>query len=351
MSSNLLTSRFQSVFEDVLTPFQQDQAVDSLKDYIVELQHGTEEQHRDLDVISYDDVAGSLVDRKLHAVLERCYWQLVMFLRSSRPSRIVEAEPYLRALHKSHTDANDHNQLFEINASLHLAGALSSSEADDYSERNTEASTSRMAEALSLFTHAFSMYDAPVSAHSDNFQSTSSHSMLGDGFTSPAPQCPRRKCLPPKTELWARASYVHLLRRLEYTDEAAAQLSLIRDYVQSHPYALPLDKYRTFMCDLSAEFGLDLHVTEEEPISLVIKTDSLPIISYDSDVDSPSSPTLSLPSSSSTWSNSSTSSSPVTPSISLPPDHSTFIQEGLKREQDASSVIHLGVPHSIQYHS
>jgi hypothetical protein len=83
MPSNLLTSHFRTVFEDILTPFQQLQAINSLKDYILELQHGTDDQRRELDIIGEDDVDSVLVHRKVNAALERCYWQLVMFLRVS----------------------------------------------------------------------------------------------------------------------------------------------------------------------------------------------------------------------------------------------------------------------------
>ncbi len=83
MPSNMLTSHFRTVFEDVLTPVQQLQAINSLKDYIIELEHGTDDQRRELDVISDEDVDSDSVNRKVNAALERCYWQLVMLLRVS----------------------------------------------------------------------------------------------------------------------------------------------------------------------------------------------------------------------------------------------------------------------------
>lgn len=83
MPSNMLTSHFRTVFEDVLTPVQQLQAINSLKDYIFELEHGTDDQRRELDVISDEDVDSDSVNRKVNAALERCYWQLVMLLRVS----------------------------------------------------------------------------------------------------------------------------------------------------------------------------------------------------------------------------------------------------------------------------
>ena len=82
MSGDILSAHFRMLFEDSLSPAQQHQAVDALKDYISELKHGTDEQRRELGVLDdYDDP--DVAQRKLHAALEKSYWQLVMFLRVS----------------------------------------------------------------------------------------------------------------------------------------------------------------------------------------------------------------------------------------------------------------------------
>ena len=81
MPGDLLTSYFRATYEDVLTPSQQQQAVDSLLDYIHEVQFGTEEERLDLGVIDDEDVDPEVISRKLNAALEKCYWQLVMFFR------------------------------------------------------------------------------------------------------------------------------------------------------------------------------------------------------------------------------------------------------------------------------
>lgn len=81
MPGDLLTSYFRSTYEDVLSPSQQQQAIDSLLDYIHEVQFGTEEQRLDLGVIDDDDVDAEVISRKLNATLEKGYWQLVMFFR------------------------------------------------------------------------------------------------------------------------------------------------------------------------------------------------------------------------------------------------------------------------------
>ncbi|KAI0799658.1 hypothetical protein BC629DRAFT_1438718 [Irpex lacteus] len=322
MPSNMLTSHFRTVFEDVLTPVQQLQAINSLKDYIFELEHGTDDQRRELDVISDEDVDSDSVNRKVNAALERCYWQLVMLLRSSRPTRISEAEPYLRVLTKSTTVLNDPSQFHRINADLHLAAALAASAINRQRfsyRRNLNSRQSQVDEALSLFSHSFASYDTPTSPA----LSSPIPSRTGLGIVaSPSPPL-RRRCLPPKTELWARASHIRLLRTLSQDEEADRQLERIKVFIQSHPYALPADRYCAFIKDLSLEFGLDLEVADEEPIRLVIPTDSVPT-TYDSELASPASPTLSLPSSSSTCSDSSASSSPSTRSPCCRP-HATDV--------------------------
>ena len=68
-----------------MTPSQQQQAIDSLQDYIHEVQYGTDDQRRDLGVIDDDDVDPEVISSKLGACLEKCYWQLVMFFKV-RPS-------------------------------------------------------------------------------------------------------------------------------------------------------------------------------------------------------------------------------------------------------------------------
>lgn len=73
------------MFEDTLTPSQQQQAIDSLQDYIHEVQYGTDDQRRDLGIIDDDDEDPEVIGRKLGVCLEKCYWQLVMFLKV-RPS-------------------------------------------------------------------------------------------------------------------------------------------------------------------------------------------------------------------------------------------------------------------------
>lgn len=85
MPGNIITAHFRTLFEDVFTPCQQDQAIDSLKDYIFDLQHGGSEEHSDFDELCGQNIDGEAAQRKIVATLERCYWQLVMFMKVSKP--------------------------------------------------------------------------------------------------------------------------------------------------------------------------------------------------------------------------------------------------------------------------
>lgn len=88
MPADILTSHFRSVFEDVLSPARQQQAIDSLQDFIYEAQYGTDEQRRDIGVLDDEDTDEQVVEQKLNTALDKCYWQMVMFLRV-RPFTLV----------------------------------------------------------------------------------------------------------------------------------------------------------------------------------------------------------------------------------------------------------------------
>ncbi|KAF7791003.1 hypothetical protein EIP86_001962 [Pleurotus ostreatoroseus] len=298
MTGDILSARFRNIFEESLSPVQQRQAVDALKDYIAELNHGTDEQRRDLGLLG-DDEADQLDEKALQAALERCYWQLVMFLRFSRPSRIAEAEPYLRLIfskiHARPTPSPAH--LHEIHTALYLAVALASpppvpstpvlrpskptllsapnAQPSPYSATTTPNSSlpnspppelasgqAREIEALSLFTRAFAAYDGASTAPSP--QKTPevpamSHMRLSPGLhPHNGAHAHHAKVLGPKTELWARAAYASLLRRLGRHSEADGVMHVIRSYITQHPYALPSEKYDKLLQDIEHEFGISL---------------------------------------------------------------------------------------------
>lgn len=213
------------------------------------------------------------------------------------------AEPYLRYLLDAPCVTFDSSHAQEILASLHLAAALSASPSSkthepllplglpaadvcgplDYGTAEKRPQEERDAEALSLFTHAFNLYDSLSRSRSASpapfiTPSTSAHGVLGLEMcsTPPTPGTPllapvsplfayavpggdrlhhlslersssqrllggaaKRGKLPPKTELWARASYARLLRRLgageegHHAEEASRQVDIM-GYVIAH---------------------------------------------------------------------------------------------------------------------
>lgn len=218
------------------------------------------------------------------------------------------AEPYLRYLLDASCVKLDLSHAQEILASLHLAAALSAPLSakthepllplglpaasicapldDEVAELRPQ--EERDAEALSLFTHAFNLYDSLSRSRSASpvpfiTPSTSAHGVLGLDLcsTPPTPGTPllapasplfayavtgsdkihhlslersssqrlsgvagKRGKLPPKTELWARASYVRLLRRLDagteehHAEEAARQVDIMRYVTDLSPHPL-----------------------------------------------------------------------------------------------------------------
>ena len=239
--------------------------------------------------------------------------------KSSKPSQISYAEPYLRYLLETSSVKTDPTHSLEILALLHLAAALAapvplrprahspsvlgqiSTEDSPVTSFHSDnvvptvgvvgvhyaPSALRSAEALSLFTRAFAFYDllsrSRASTPSPSITPSTSNacqSVLGlDVPPQPQPAspiitsvsptfaycvptatgssssptitasrsldsprssrlsglCGRKGKLPPKTELWARASYFKLLQRLHtadaskgYADEAQKQLDIMR---------------------------------------------------------------------------------------------------------------------------
>lgn len=91
MPGAILSAQFRMMFEDSFSSAQQHSAIDALKDYVAELKHGTDEQRRDLGVLGNQDADEELVEQKMRAALEKCYWQLVMFLRVSPETALAGA--------------------------------------------------------------------------------------------------------------------------------------------------------------------------------------------------------------------------------------------------------------------
>lgn len=100
-------------------------------------------------------------------------------------------------------------------------------------------------------------------------------------------------------------------------------------FIQSHPYALPAEKYRAFVLDLATDFTLELSFPDNEGLTYQTECDS-------PDYAPPVSPTLSIPSSSSTGSDSSFCASPITP-YSMAPEIEMLHGETFKTSRHTES--------------
>ncbi|EKM52907.1 uncharacterized protein PHACADRAFT_261598 [Phanerochaete carnosa HHB-10118-sp] len=430
MPGNLLSSHFRTMFEDTLTSSQQQQAIDSLQDYIHEIQYGTDDQRRDLGIIDDEDEDPEVIGRKLGICLEKCYWQLVMFFKSSKPSLISSAEPYLRYLLDSSSVKSDSTHVLEVTALLHLAAALAASAPTLQSQTtslaplglltpstsstssfhheyaphslptaNYASSSTRDDEALALFTRAFALYDAVTRSRGNSPSPTGTPAAEPSGsalglYVSPRPTpfiapaspmfaygaplspcaaldsprasrlsgiCGRKGRLPAKTELWARASFVRLLQRLAFCEdevqaevhlhEAERQLYRMRSYVHENPYALPHDKYETFLAELARDFGIALPLSgttaenslDDQPsisrsVTPLRFSDAIKPVLRDSYPSLPPSSSSSSSSGSCSSASSSSSASPQTPYAPLSPMNA-FAHALREREETKRPVL------------
>ncbi|KAI0373765.1 hypothetical protein BV20DRAFT_675059 [Pilatotrama ljubarskyi] len=201
---HFLTSNFRVAFEEYFNPEQQRNAVNTLQGHIAEVRDGSEEQRRELGVLKPQDKSPEQIEQRVAAYLNKCYWQLSQFYRYSNPCRISEAEPYLREVIRY---AKVKGGKRDVTPELYLAVAI---------QRVPE----REQEALALFVDAF-----------------------GDLDTNGAP------AFGPRSELWARAHWARLLRRVERVEEAQVQEQIIVDWVVGHPMVLPPQKLKALVSD------------------------------------------------------------------------------------------------------
>ncbi|KAI0770622.1 hypothetical protein C8Q74DRAFT_1276528 [Fomes fomentarius] len=199
-----LSSNFRVAFEEYFGPEQQRNAVDTLQGHIAEVRDGSEAQRRELGVLRPQDTTSEQIDQRLAAYLDKCYWQLAQFYRYSVPCRIAEAESYLRQVLRY---AQETGAKRDVTPELYLAVAI-----HKVPEKEQE--------AVSLFTSAFQHLDE-------------------SGMRPPGP----------RSELWARASWARLLRRLDRVQEAQAQEQAILDWIVSHPLVLPASKLRALVSE------------------------------------------------------------------------------------------------------
>ncbi|KAL1946040.1 hypothetical protein VTO73DRAFT_15167 [Trametes versicolor] len=217
-----LTSNFRVAFEEYFKPDQQRDAVDVLTDHIAEVRDGSEEQRRELGVLRPQDTSPEQIEQRIAAYLDKCYWQLSQFCRYSVPCRIAEAEPYLREVIGY---AKTKGAKMDVTPALYLAVAI-------------HGTPEKEQEALSLFADAFADFDA-----------------------NGAP------ALGPRSELWARAHWARLLRRLARVPEAEAQEQFIVDWIVGHPLVLPPAKLQALVTDQNDDGPLKEILTHPEVVA------------------------------------------------------------------------------------
>lgn len=215
MPPHFLTSNFRVAFEEYFQPDQQRASVDNLNAYIVEVRDMSEERRRELDILRPQDVTQEQIDARIAAYLNKCHWQLAQFYRVSSahfaraaapkslrapyvrprvvstqglmwasaqfsaPCRIAEAEPSLREVIRYAQQKQGGRR--DVAPELYLAAAI-------------HKVPGKEEESNALFASAFSYFDE--------------HGAPGLG---------------PRSELWARAAWARLLRRMEKVPEAEAQ--------------------------------------------------------------------------------------------------------------------------------
>ncbi|PIL35145.1 hypothetical protein GSI_02934 [Ganoderma sinense ZZ0214-1] len=194
MPPHFLTSNFRVAFEEYFQPDQQRAAVDNMKAYIAEVRDMPEERRRELDILRPQDTTQEQIDARIAAYLDKCHWQLAQFYRFSAPCRIAEAESNLREVIQYAQQKQGARR--DVAPELYLAAAL-------------HKVPSKEEESNALFASAFSHFDE--------------HGAPGLG---------------PRSELWARAAWARLLRRMDKVPEAEVQERAIINWIVSHPSVL-----------------------------------------------------------------------------------------------------------------
>ncbi|KAK7052028.1 hypothetical protein R3P38DRAFT_3305901 [Favolaschia claudopus] len=194
---NIVSPDTQSIFPALLLAEQKD-FVEKLKAFSAEVEaHGDDPNYlKTLGVTTPDPAVGKA------AVLDTCDWQLSTCLRYSTPSRISEAVPYLERSIAYHT-RNNPDKVDET-PEMYLGVALHKLPGQE------EAAISRFRRAYGAAPHIEMQHH---------------------------------------TQLWSRACYSRLLRRLGRVEEAKAQEKAIRNWILGHPYAMPPSECRALILD------------------------------------------------------------------------------------------------------
>ncbi|KAJ7628574.1 hypothetical protein FB45DRAFT_918666 [Roridomyces roridus] len=182
---------------------------------------GTVEKYGDSPVFlnALDGVpAGVTAAEAKGMVLDMCNWKIAQGLRYSTPSRIAEAVPYIERVIAYFSEHNEPGVVDTV-PEMYLGVALHKMAGQEDA-------------ALSHFHLAFEA----------------------------APRIEMQF----HTQLWSRACYARLLRRMGKTEEAVVQEDMIRDWLHWHPYGMPPDEFIALVSDPEHE-GKD-HILEHPDV-------------------------------------------------------------------------------------
>ncbi|GBE85102.1 hypothetical protein BKA93DRAFT_784009 [Sparassis latifolia] len=208
----LLTEDFRGKFEESMTPQQQETTVRALKNMIERVRHGTDGDLLMMGVMKPGDLQAQK-GRRVADCLNMSYWQMALFLRFSVPTRIAEAEPYLRIVVRDFNDIH-HGEIKDALPMLYLASSIQKVLGNEQ-------------EALEIFREAFDYYEGP-----------------------------KGNPMGYKSELWARANFARLLRKMRKVADAEEQEKKIRTYMVNHPFGVPPSEYRKVLVDDTEENSL-----------------------------------------------------------------------------------------------
>ncbi|KAJ7628575.1 hypothetical protein FB45DRAFT_1059308 [Roridomyces roridus] len=136
-------------------------------------------------------------------VLDTCDWKMAQGLRCSTPTRIAEAAPYLERVMAQFRDSHNDGEVDET-PEMYLGVALHKTLGQEEA-------------AIAHFRLAFE--------------------------ASPYIQMQLR------TQLWARACFSRLLRRMGRISDAEEQEDMIGNWISGHPYAMPPDEFFQLVTD------------------------------------------------------------------------------------------------------
>ncbi|KAJ7265475.1 hypothetical protein B0H12DRAFT_1100911 [Mycena haematopus] len=172
-----------------LSDSEQREVIDKLKAFRAEVEVKANAEYLKNIGVTHPDVALAKA-----AVIDTCNWELSMCLRYSTPTRIAEAVPYLEQNIAYHKKKNPNGEV-DATPEMYLGVAL-----------HKQAGQEEAAMRTSL-----------------------------------------------RTQLWSRACFSRLLRRIGKIQEAEEQEDEIRNWLLFHPYGMPPSEFRALVTDQQHE--------------------------------------------------------------------------------------------------